>query len=352
MRHEAERGRCGLRGARRSGAKRWTAAAVLVLAVLALAGCGQAPQSALNPAGPVANMELQVIGLGFWIMFGVGVIVLGLLVAIIFRFRARRGESALPEQVEGNTRLEFVWTVIPVLLLAVLAVPTVKDSFVAASAPDPSTALQVNVVGHQWWWEFDYPSLHIVTADEMHIPAGTQISLSLTSADVIHSFWVPRLAGKLDAVPGRTNSMWLEASKPGDYSGQCAELCGASHALMRFSVIADSPSAWTAWVHTMQHPNTTPQTPAAQAGFKDFATLGCSACHTIDGTTFQGTIGPNLTNLGLRKGIASDSLSNTDANMARWLADPPALMPDVIMPDLHLSKQQITDLTAYLEEQK
>jgi cytochrome c oxidase subunit 2 len=324
----------------------------VALAAPALAGCAQTAQSVLSPAGPVAVTELQVIGLGFWIMFGIGVIVIGLLLAAIFRFRARRGDDELPEQVEGNTRLEFAWTVIPVLLLAVLAVPTVKDSFAAASAPDPSGALQVKVIGHQWWWEFDYPSLGIVTADEMHIPAGQQVSISLESVDVIHSFWVPRLAGKLDAVPGRTNAMWLEASQPGDYAGQCAELCGTSHALMRFSVVADSASAWQAWVQKMQHPNTQPQSASAQAGFKDFSTSGCSACHTIDGTSYKGTLGPNLTNLGLRNGIAADNLANTDANMAKWLANPPAIMPDVDMPNLHLTQQQITDLTAYLEEQK
>ncbi len=328
-------------------------ATALALGVLALAGCAQTPQSVLSPAGPVATTELQVISLGFWIMLGVGVVVLGLLLAIIFRFRARKNDDALPEQVEGNTRLEFAWTIIPLLLLAVLAVPTIKDAFAAASPPNPSTALPVTVVGHQWWWEFDYPTLHIVTADEMHIPAGTQVAISLQSVDVIHSFWVPRLAGKLDAVPGRTNSMWLEAAQPGTYAGQCAELCGTSHALMRLSVIADSPSAWSAWVQKMQHPqNTQPTSGAAQAGFKDFSTAGCSACHTIDGTSYKGTLGPNLTNLGLRVGIAADNLANNDANLAKWLANPPAIMPDVDMPNLHLTQQQIADLSAYLEGQK
>jgi cytochrome c oxidase subunit 2 len=325
---------------------------MLGLGALALAGCGQTAQSDLFPAGPVAKTELQLIGLAFWIMVGVGVIVVGLLLAVIFRFRARKGDTELPEQVEGNTRLEFVWTIIPVLLLAVLAVPTIKDSFAVASAPAQPAALQVKVIGHQWWWEFDYPSLGIVTADEMHIPAGQPVAISLESVDVIHSFWVPRLAGKTDAIPGRTNSMWLEASQPGDYSGQCAQFCGTSHALMRFSVIAESQTSFNAWVQKMQHPSAAavkPTSGEAAAGYKVFSTAGCSACHTIDGTSFKGTLGPNLTNLGLHNAIAAENLPNTDAGLARWLADPPAVMPDVDMPNLHLTQDQIKAVSAYLE---
>ena len=324
----------------------------MALGALALAGCGQTPQSDLYPAGPVARTELQLIGLGFWIMVGVGVVVFGLLIAVIIRFRAKKGDSELPEQIEGNTRLEFVWTIIPVLLLAVLSVPTIKDTFAVASAPAQPAALQVKVIGHQWWWEFDYPSLGIVTADELHVPAGQPVAISLESVDVIHSFWVPRLAGKTDAIPGRTNSMWLEATQPGDYSGQCAQFCGTSHALMRFRVIADSSSDWNMWVQKMQHPNIQPQSADAQAGFKVFSTAGCSACHTIDGTSFKGTLGPNLTNLGMHESIAAATLDNNTTNLARWLSDPPAVMPDVDMPNLHLTQDQIRQVSAYLEEMK
>jgi len=324
----------------------------VALGALALAGCGQTPQSDLYPAGPVARTELQLIGLGFWIMVGVGVVVFGLLIAVIIRFRAKKGDSELPEQIEGNTRLEFVWTIIPVLLLAVLSVPTIKDTFAVASAPAQPAALQVKVIGHQWWWEFDYPSLGIVTADELHVPAGQPVAISLESVDVIHSFWVPRLAGKTDAIPGRTNSMWLEATQPGDYSGQCAQFCGTSHALMRFRVIADSSSDWNMWVQKMQHPNIQPQSADAQAGFKVFSTAGCSACHTIDGTSFKGTLGPNLTNLGMHESIAAATLDNNTTNLARWLSDPPAVMPDVDMPNLHLTQDQIRQVSAYLEEMK
>jgi len=324
----------------------------VALGALALAGCGQTPQSDLYPAGPVARTELQLIGLGFWIMVGVGVVVFGLLIAVIIRFRAKKGDSELPEQIEGNTRLEFVWTIIPVLLLAVLSVPTIKDTFAVASAPAQPAALQVKVIGHQWWWEFDYPSLGIVTADELHVPAGQPVAISLESVDVIHSFWVPRLAGKTDAIPGRTNSMWLEATQPGDYSGQCAQFCGTSHALMRFRVIADSSSDWNTWVQKMQHPNIQPQSADAQAGFKVFSTAGCSACHTIDGTSFKGTLGPNLTNLGMHESIAAATLDNNTTNLARWLSDPPAVMPDVDMPNLHLTQDQIRQVSAYLEEMK
>lgn len=337
---------------RKRNRSRWLLGLLTAVAALVLAACGHAPQSELTPAGPVARTELQLIGLGFWIMVGIGGVVFILLFLIILRFRVRKGDEELPAQIEGNNRLEFTWTLIPLVLLAILAVPTVKDMFTVSAAPAHANALPVKVVAHQWWWEFDYPSLHIVTATEMHIPAGRPIDLSIESADVIHAFWVPELAGKTDAIPGRVNKMWLEASKPGDYSGQCAAFCGTDHALMRFQVIADTTGGFNTWVHEMQHPNVTPRSAAAKAGQKVFATEGCSGCHTIDGTPYKGTLGPNLTNLGLRTTIASAIMANNDANLVRWITNPQALMPGNDMPKLNLTPTQIHDVSAYLEGMK
>jgi cytochrome c oxidase subunit 2 len=316
---------------------------------LFLSGCARHPQSALAPAGPVARLEFGLMGEGLWIMVGVFAVVAALLLTVIVRFMARPGQQRpLPEQVEGNTYLEILWTVLPVLLLVMLIVPTVRATY-ALSTPQPK-ALQVRVVGHQFWWEFDYPQLHIKTADQLHIPAGQPVNLSITSADVIHSFWVPRLAGKQAAVPGHTGFLWLKADHPGVYDGQCAEFCGTSHSLMHFQVIAQTPAAFSAWVRMMQHPVDTPATPLARQGAALFVSEGCFTCHSIAGTPYtSGTLGPSLTALGTHTILAAGVFTNTPQHLAQWLADPPAIMPGVIMPDFHLSKAQIAALVAYLE---
>ncbi len=285
-----------------------------------------------------------------WLMIGVFVAVCIPLVYAMIRFRERKGDQGLPPQIEGNHRIEVVWTVVPILICIALAIPTIHDAFVLASPPAGSSPLVVDVVGHQWWWEFQYPGQSIVTADEMHIPAGRPIELKLTSVDVLHSFWVPALAGKEDTVPGVVNTMWLQASVPGTYPGQCAEFCGTSHSLMRFDVVAQSPAQFQAWVTGMQHPDVTPTTAEAQAGAQLFSQYQCGICHTIDGTAAKGTVGPNLTNLGERAIVVGGSLQNTPTDLAQWIHDPQAIMPDTIMPAFStLTDQQLSELTAYLE---
>lgn len=327
--------------------RRWLYPLAPALALLS-AGCAAHPQSALSPAGPVARMELNLGVLSLWIMIGVFVVVAGIATFVLVRFtdRGDRG-GELPNQVEGSTRLELLWTIVPILLLLVLVIPTIRDTFTLA-ARQPG-GLQVDVVGHQFWWEFDYPTLGIKTADEMHIPTGRAVNLSITSADVIHSFWVPSLAGKQAAVPGHVNTMWLLASKSGTYPGQCAEFCGLSHSDMHFAVVAQSPAEFAAWVRSMQHPVTTPTSTLAKQGQQLFNQYGCGACHSITGTSAQGTLGPNLTGLGNRSIIAAGVLTNTPANLATWLANPPGVMPGVIMPDFHLNSAQQKALVAYLE---
>jgi cytochrome c oxidase subunit 2 len=334
-------------GAQAHRSRRWWSIPLVLAALGALGGCAAHPQSALSPAGPVARMELGLLGESFWIMVGVFVVVAGVLLAAVVRFLERPGRPATPPQVEGNLFLEVLWTVVPILLLVALIVPTIQEAF-ALARPQPG-ALQIRVVGHQFWWEFDYPSLGIVTADEMHIPVGRPVDLQITSADVIHSFWVPRLAGKQAAIPGHSNFLWLEADAPGVYLGQCAEFCGTSHSDMHFRVIAQSPAAFASWVQQMQHPIDTPTTPLAKEGEALFAQYGCNGCHAIAGTSFAGTVGPNLTDLGNRGIIAAGLFTNTPQHLAEWLANPPGLMPGVIMPNFHLSKAQIAALVAYLE---
>lgn len=298
-------------------------------------------------------MQLSFMYLSFWIMIGIFLVVAGVLIAAIIRFRERKGqEHEIPPQVEGNTLLEIMWTVVPILLLAVLGVVTVSGSFALAKLAPPSKAVVVQVTGHQYWWAFNYPNLGVTTANQLHIPVGKKIDLELTSADVMHAFWVPRLGGKTDLVPGRTNYMWLEASKPGTYTGQCAEFCGTGHADMRLVVIAESPAKFAAWVQSMKHPVSVPKSGLAHQGYLDFQSAGCFACHTIGGTSYAGVIGPNLTNLTNRTMIAANLLPNTPTNLAKWLHNPPAVKPGALMPNLHLSQSKIKALVAYLDSLK
>jgi cytochrome c oxidase subunit 2 len=320
---------------------------ILFLAALSLTGCASTPQSALEPVGPVAKIQLWLMEESLWVMSFVFAVVIAGTIYVVIRFHA--GRPGEPSKVEGNSRLELIWTIIPFILLFILAVPTVETAFYLGKPPAHSDPLQVTVVGHQYWWAFEYPQQGIVTADELYIPTNRVVELSLKSADVIHAFWVPRIAGKEDVIPGRVNHLWIEANVPGRYPGQCANFCGTGHAYMRFYVVAEPPAAFNHWVYLMHHPNSTPRTALAKRGMQLFA-LNCQSCHTIAGTPFHGTIGPNLTNLMLRKSVASAWLPNTPANLAKWISNPPAVIPGSLMPDLHLPPDEVKAIVAYLTE--
>ncbi|HEX7023073.1 MAG TPA: cytochrome c oxidase subunit II [Trueperaceae bacterium] len=325
------------------------------LAVL-LSACDFAgPRSALEPAGPVAAKQLGLFMTTFWWGMGVWVVVTALLIIAIVRFRARKGRrDELPEQTHGSAVLEVIWTTVPVIILIIIGVPTVRLIFETETyVPKGGDTLHVTVVGHQWWWEFNYPDEGIVTANELHVPVGTKIVLDLQSADVIHSFWVPRLAGKRDLIPNQDNQLWLEASEPGVYWGHCAELCLGPHAYMRFRVIAQEPAQYQAWVEAFHNADTrqVAAEPQVQEGQQLFRQVGCAGCHSIRGYA-QGKIGPDLTNLGMRRTIGAGVLENTPKNLAAWIADPQAIKPGNYMPDLGLGDDQIQSLVAYLESLK
>ncbi|HEU4760138.1 MAG TPA: cytochrome c oxidase subunit II [Dehalococcoidia bacterium] len=240
----------------RASLPRLLPALLLAAALVLLAGCSNAdPQNTFSPAGDVAAKERDLFNLVLWPAVAILIIVEGLLVVAVLRFR-RRGDEGPPKQVHGNTRLEIAWTVAPAVLLLVVAVPTVASIFDVGRAPK-ADAFPVNAVGQRWNWKFEYPGVvdkdgkPLFTFGEMHIPADQEISVSLDSVDVIHSFWVPKLAGKLDVIPGRHNRMWLNATVPGVYSGQCAEFCGLQHYKMRFCVVAHKSLAdFQAWAKT------------------------------------------------------------------------------------------------------
>lgn len=340
-------------------------AALLLLGVLAVGlvagGCTtDAPQSTLDPQGSAAQAiyELFVTWL-FWPAVAVFFAVEALLLYSIYRFRGRPGDP-LPAQLHGNTRLEITWTIIPALILVVILAATFRTQAILAEPPPAGQAIRVQVIGHQWWWEFQYPDLGVTTANEMHIPVGVPIEVELTSVDVIHSYWVPHMAGKMDAIPGRINRMNFTAEAAGVYSGQCSEFCGVQHAMMRMLLVSESQGEFDAWVRGQRAiPAFAQPTPApgaqeslAQRGAQVFANGACVTCHAIRGTAAQARVGPELTHVGSRRSIAANTLTNTPENLARWLRNPQAVKPGNLMPNQNLNEQDIAALVAYLQSLK
>ncbi len=319
------------------------------------------PQNSLDPAGPEARTIDNLWWLVFWIATAIFVVVEAALLYAVVRFRKRDGAEQAVKQVHGNTRLEIVWTIVPAVLLAALAVPTVATLLDLRQEPTPAeNALQIEVIGHQWWWEFRYPDYGFSTANEMHIPAGRPVYLTMTSNDVIHSFWVPRLGGKRDLVPGRETNLTLEADEPGVYLGQCAEFCGVAHADMRQRVFAQTEEEFEAWALAQAEPAVLPESGAALAGWETFE-LVCASCHAIAGTSASAEFAPDLTHFASRTSFGGATFANTADHLRDWLANPSALKPmrpernDLAagrvlgMPDLGLSDADIDELIAFLE---
>lgn len=334
-------------GEAQGGAWRW-AGGFLILGS-GLTGCAAQSPSILAPVSPKGRAEAELFWFILLITAGVFVLVEMLLLYAIFRFRAR-DPQAIPPQIHGNNALEISWTTATAVGLAVIFAMTWRT--MAATSQPPADALPVKVIGHQWWWEFQYPTLGITTANELVIPAGRPIRATVTSADVIHSFWVPQLGGKMDAIPGRENVLWLQSDVEGTYYGQCAELCGVSHANMRLRVHIVSEAEFQRWVEAQRAPAAQPTEPLAQQGYQVFMSKACVGCHTIDGTPAQGKVGPNLTHVGSRTTIAAGLLENTPEDLARWLDNPPAIKPGSLMPRLGLTPDEIQALVAYLSSLK
>jgi len=316
---------------------------------LVLAGCGllDSPATTLVPRSDFGWTSHRIfIQILRWDT-AIFVVVQVLLLVAVFRFR-ERDPKAIPRQVRGSAMLEILWTLIPALILAFIAFPTVSAIF-RTQAAAPKDALRVKVIGHQWWWEFQYPELGIVTASDLHLPAGRPVSLEIGSVDVIHSFWVPGLGGKRDATPGNQTRIVLTADTPGVYYGQCAEFCGASHANMRHLAVVETPEAFQAWAAKQKEEAVTPPdgSPAA-TGLQLFRTGTCVGCHTIRGVS-GGGIGPDLTHVGSRRTIAGGILPNTPENLARWVRHAPQVKPGSLMPEQSLTDAQVASLVTYLQ---
>lgn len=323
--------------------------ALTILALLPFTALAE-PPSPLDPASEGAQGIADLYWSVFWVAMVIFLLVEGLLIYAIIRFR-QRDPNVIPPKIHGSTPLEIAWTAAPAIVLVMVFVLMVRNMAVAAEPP--TDGLRLIVTGHQWWWEFEYPDLGVVTANELHIPVGQPIVVELHSDNVIHSFWIPRLAGKTDVVPGQTNSMWFQADEAGEYRGQCAELCGAQHANMNFLVFADSEADFDSWVENQQSPAVEPTGAAEIAGQEAFLGGQCIACHTIDGTTAQGRIGPNLTHFGSRQTIGGLVLNNTPEELARWLADPQKIKPrNKMVLSQPLSQDEIDALAQYLSSLK
>ncbi|MGH2751391.1 MAG: cytochrome c oxidase subunit II [Actinomycetota bacterium] len=344
---------------------------LLVLAATACAGAEDAPQSVLNPAGEFSRAPDVLWNITLAIAVVVFVLVEGALVYALIRFRHKEGRKA--SQFHGNTKVEVVLTVVPALILAGLAIPTVGTILDLQGDP-PEDGLRVEVIAHQFWWEFNYPEENITTANELHIPAGEPVVLEIQgaetdgvdgTAEVIHSFWIPRLGGTQDVVPGYTNFLRYQADEPGRFLGQCKEFCGLSHANMKLVAYAHTQEDFDAWVEQQTSPAAESASGDAAAGREIFAenfevkstvvedgadAYACASCHAVQpGLEAQPKIGPNLTHFAGRSTFAGATFENNAENLAAWLRDPDGVRPGSKMPALDLSEDQINDLVAYLQ---
>jgi cytochrome c oxidase subunit 2 len=300
---------------------------------------------------PITAQGHRIVDL-FWLLLALSLLlfigICALLTYMVVRFRAHPG-AAEPPQRAGNRRLEIAWTAIPVALLAVLfglTVGTVR----AVERPSPSP-LRVTVVGHQWWWEFRYSGLNVTTANELHVPVGTPVEITIRSDDVLHSFWIPEFGWMRDAVPNRTNVMQASVDRPGTFEGACTQFCGVQHAWMRSRVVAQPQSEFDAWVRAQQAPET-PPTGATDSlvvhGRQLFLSSTCVNCHTVQGTAAAGTAAPNLTHLASRATIGAGVAPNTPEDLGRWVRDPKSVKPGALMPGYPFSDADLSAIVAYL----
>lgn len=340
--------------------KRLAALVGSALILSACAGIDEQPLTTFDPAGPFADRIDGLFWMVFWIATVVFVLVMGALIVILFFFRDRGGEDPKePKQLHGSPKLEVVWTVIPALILAAIAVPTVSSIFELTEC-DPD-AMEVEVIGHQWWFEYYYPDADIYTANVMVIPEDQEICAQMTSDDVLHNFWIPALNGKRYLIPGQTTELRLQADEPGEYWGHCAEFCGLSHSLMRTRVQVVPEADFERWLENQQQPAVLPEEGDAEfEGYEIFQNR-CVQCHQVrfDDEEASNLIppeafkGPELTHFASRNTFAGAILPESDESregaLKRWLANPPEVKPGSFMPDLALTEQEIDVLIVWLE---
>lgn len=338
---------------------RVTGVALLLAGVLlAVELCNATPQdnsvssifdSRSTPADSIRHLSLLVLSVTGVIF----VVVFSLLSYVVVKFRSKAADTNRePAQVYGSTQIELAWTIIPILIVVVLFLATARVIHAIQDAPKPPEAVEVTAIGHQFWWEFRYPGLGIVTANELHVPVSdpshpTPTFLKLLSADTDHSFWVPQLAGKTDLIPNHPNETWLDPHETGTFLGQCAQYCGTQHAKMLLRVYVDSPEDFRIWVRGQQQPANEFEKEAA--GRRVFERTACLNCHGINGTNGNGRFGPDLTHLMSRRTIASGAAENNSQNLRLWIQNPDSIKPGSLMPAMKLSDAEMDALVRYLE---
>jgi cytochrome c oxidase subunit II len=313
-----------------------------------MAGC-TGVQSALDPRGPAAADLLHIILFFVFVCTSVFLLVMGALVWSLLRKPSRKdSEGAQERQISVVVTVAILSTAVIIVLLTVV-------SFTSDRFPEykEASSAAILVRGEQWWWRFDYDgddrSPGFQTANELHIPVGQDVRLRLQATDVIHSFWVPSLAGKQDLVPGRDNTITLHAERPGIYRGQCAEFCGLQHAHMALEVVAQEPAAYRQWLESQRPSAVVSQDAAVIAGRDVFMRKPCAACHTIRGTEAKGTSGPDLTHVASRRLLAAGVLQNSAGSLAAWIADPQTIKPGNNMPLVPMTSEELRQVTAFLE---
>jgi cytochrome c oxidase subunit 2 len=301
-----------------------------------------------TPAFAIRDLSFLVLAIVTLIF----IVVAGVTVYAIIRYRHRPGDDRRdPPQVYGSTQIELAWTVVPFLIVIILFLTTTRYIFAIERPATTRDTVEVMVTGNQWWWEIRYPQLGIVTANELHVPVSdaarpTRTFITLQSADVIHSFWIPQLAGKTDVIPGKTNRTWVEPRTPGTYVGQCAEFCGVQHAWMLLRVTVHPRDEFDRWVAAQRA--VAAEAPEGRAGRDVFTSVACISCHTVKGTPANGVFGPDLTHLMSRATIGAGVAPNTPETLRSWVKDPAVLKPGARMPAMNLSRDQLDQLVAYL----
>jgi cytochrome c oxidase subunit II len=331
----------------------WACCSLLLAGFAVPAHASNSPTSIFAPDSTPAR---SIFGLSVIVLSVTAIVfvaVFGLLVYAVVKFRQKElDDDREPPQVYGSTQIELAWTIIPILIVLVLFLASARVVVDIQNAKEPHSAVDVTVVGHQYWWEYRYPQYNVVTANELHVPVSdpahpTPTFLTLLSVDTDHSFWVPRLAGKTDLIPNHPNNMWIDPQQTGVYLGQCAQYCGIQHAKMLLRVYVQTQADFDRWIK--EQSRSAAVTDGASRGRAVFESSECLSCHSIKGIAGNGTFGPDLTHLMSRETIASGVAPNTPENLRKWVKDPSSIKPGATMPALQLTDKQLDDVTAYLE---
>ena len=342
---------------------------VMVLSILLMACNPEGPQSTFDAQGPVSEIQKNLFLFTFWIAVIVFIVVEGAILFVTFRYRRKNDE--LPVQTHGNLKLEITWTIIPAIIIVIIAIPTVIGIWQTQVMPDEEDSLVINAVGHQWWFEFNYPSEEVVTANELHLPEDTNVIVNIESQDVLHSFWIPKIAGKVDMVPNHENQLWIKADNPGIYYGQCAEFCGVAHAMMRFRVIVHTNEDYQNWLEYMRTPPQDLVSGSDEDEGRKLFVGNCSMCHTYDSykkAAYHKEINsqynrweewkkdkensaivsaPNLTHFGNRITLGAGLKENNYDNLVKWIEDPDTIKIGTRMKNhaaIYTTENKLSDL--------